>query len=415
MMTLRENCVPQHGRALRQQFPIFSDAPRPLHYLDSAASAQVPESVIDAVSGFDKENRANVHRGVHRLSEAATAAYEAARVDVAGVLGAAPEDIVFTPGCTAALNIAAHGLGRSLEAGDEILVGLAEHHSNLVPWQQAAALAGASVRPIPVDREGRLATERLAHLISNRTRIIAVTHVSNVTGAVTDLAAVVEAASSVGATVVVDGAQRVPHGPIDLPALGVDFYAVSGHKMFGPTGIGVLWGRREKLAALPPFMTGGGMIRQVSFEGTSFAEPPARFEAGTPPIAQAVGLGAAARWMGGLDWPAIEGHIRSLTEQALNLLAGEPGLSLIGPEGLQQRLGVISFVLDHVHTHDVAQTLDEVGVAVRAGHHCAQPLMDHYDIAGCTRLSLAPYNDTDDLDALAEGLALVRRRFGAAA
>ncbi len=398
------------AEAMRAQFPIFAaPAPQPLHYLDSAASSQMPRAVIDAVAAFDSTSRANVHRGVHRLAEAATAAYEGARERIARWLGVAAKEIVFTSGTTAAINLVAHGLGATLAAGDEVVVSTLEHHSNIVPWQLLRERSGIVLKALPANAEGRLDLAALERVVGPRCRLIAVTHTSNVTGAITDVAKIVAAARAVGAKVLLDGAQRMPHGPVDLPALGIDFYAFSGHKMFGPTGIGVLWGRGEVLAAMRPFMGGGEMIRSVSIERTTFADPPTRFEAGTPPITQAVGLGAAVAFAETVDWSAVAQHEMTLTQRLLDGLATIKAVRVIGPPGLQGRAPVVSFVLDGIHPHDVSQVLDARGVAVRGGHHCAQPFMESCGLAGTTRASLALYSNAADIDALIDGLGEAQR------
>jgi cysteine desulfurase/selenocysteine lyase len=398
--------------AIRRQFPILARTVngRPLHYLDNGASAQSPEAVLDAVRTYETTSRANVLRGVHTLAEAATEAYEGARADVARFLNVAADEIVFTGGCTAAINLVAHSYGSLLKPGDEIVLSVLEHHSNIVPWYQLAQRAGLKLRPLPVTDEGRIDVAALPRVVTDRTRLISVAHVSNVTGAVVDVAAIVAAGRAVGAQVMLDGAQRAPHGPLDLPALGVDFYVFAGHKAYGPNGIGALWARPELLEAMPPFMGGGSMIGHVTFDEITWAPPPRRFEAGTPPIGPAIGLGAACRWMMGLDWTAVGGHEMGLTQRLMDGLAEVKGARLIGPAGLQGRLPVISFTLDDVHPHDTAQILDSFGVAVRAGHHCAQPLMDRFDIAGTTRACVAPYNDASDVDALLEGVREAIRR-----
>ena len=397
---------PARFRAL---FPIFQaafDGPA-LHYLDSGASAQVPQHVIDAVAHQDSTARANVKRGVHRLAEAATEAYETARLSAARYLNApSPREVVFTGGTTGAINLVARAFGDTLGEGDEVLLSMLEHHSNIVPWQLLQMRRGIRIAVIPAAPDGRLDLDQLDRLVTPRTRLIAVTHCSNVTGALTDLPRIVDAARSVGARVLVDGAQRAPHGPVDVQALGVDFYAFSGHKAFGPNGIGVLWGRAQLLEAMPPFLGGGEMISHVSFEGSSWAPIPNKFEAGTPPIAPAVGLGAALDWLAGLDWTAILAHELRLTGRILDGLSTIPGCHLLGPAGLQQRLGVVSFALDGLHPHDVCQFVDAThGVALRGGHHCAQPLMESCGLVGTVRASLAPYNDDGDVDALLDGLA----------
>ncbi len=393
---------------LREQFPLLVSDPG-LHYLDSGASSQVPAAVLNAVRTFETTQRANVHRGVHRLAEAATAAYEGARDEIARFFSASREEIVFTSGTTAAINLVAHSFGNGLAPGDEIVISEIEHHSNIVPWQMLRDRRGLVLKALPVTDEGRIDLDALDRVMTKRTRLVAIAHCSNVTGAVVDLARVVAAAKEVGAAVLVDGAQRVPHGPLDIPALGVDFYAFSGHKMYAPHGIGVLWGRRDRLEAMPPFLGGGDMIRRVTLETTEYAPPPARFEAGTPNISGAIGLGAACRWMAGLDWTAIALEELRLTGRLLDGLAKVPDVRVLGPLGLQQRIGVVSFMLGDAHPHDVAQILDRHGVACRGGHHCAQPLMDRFDLMGTTRATIAPYTEAADVDALLVGLDEARR------
>jgi cysteine desulfurase/selenocysteine lyase len=392
---------------LRTEFPILMRPPGapPLHYLDNAATGQMPEAVIDAVAWFDTHSRANVLRGVHQLAERATQAYAEARAAMARYLGVRDADeIVFTSGTTGAINLVARSYGELLTPGDEIVISGIEHHSNLVPWQMLRDRRGVVLRALPVTEEGRLDTQALAQVVTGKCRLIALTHVSNVTGAVTDVPAVVAAAKAVGAKVLLDGAQRAPHGPIDLAALGVDFYAISGHKMFGPTGIGALWARKALLEEMPPLLGGGEMIRTVTLETTSWAEVPHKFEAGTPPITQAVGLGTAAEWLMQLDWPAVSEHEMRLTQLVLDGLSTIKDVRVLGPSGLQQRVGVISFAIDGAHPHDICQILDRRGVALRGGHHCAQPLMERFGLAGTTRASLALYNDDSDVEALIDGL-----------
>ncbi len=396
---------------LRRQFPILGREinGRPLHYLDNAATAQTPQSVLDAVAAHESRHRANVLRSVHALAEEATEAYERARADLATYLNAAsPEEIVFTSGCTGAINLVAHSFGAGLAVGDEIVISQLEHHSNIVPWQLLRDRRGITLKALPATADGRLDTAALEHVVGDRCKLIAVTHASNVTGAETPVHAVVAAARGVGAKVLLDGAQRVPHGPVDVRALGVDFYACSSHKMFGPNGVGALWARAEILADMPPFLGGGEMIHRVTLADTTYAEPPHRFEAGTPPIAQAVGFAAAARWVAGLDNAAVAEHLQRLAGRILDGLAaidrGRGRIRVIGPTGLQERLPVISFDTAGAHPHDICQILDVHGVALRGGHHCAQPLMDFFDITGTTRASLAAYNDEADVDAFLEGL-----------
>ncbi len=396
---------------IRDQFPLLVSDPG-LHYLDSGASSQIPASVLDTVHLFETTQRANVHRGVYRLAEAATAAYEGARDEIARFFSAARDEIVLTSGTTAAINLVAHSFGNGLAAGDEIVISELEHHSNIVPWQMLRDRRGLVLKVLPVTEDGRIDLSALDRVLTKRTRLVALAHCSNVTGAVVDLARVVAAAKSCGAAVLVDGAQRVPHGPLDIPALGVDFYAFSGHKMYAPHGIGVLWGGAERLQAMPPFLGGGDMIRRVTLETTEYAPPPARFEAGTPNISGAIGLGAACRWMTGLDWPAIAQEELRLTGRLLDGLARVSGVRVLGPLGLQQRIGVVSFAMGDTHPHDVAQILDRHGVACRGGHHCAQPLMDRFDLMGTTRATIAPYTEAADIDALLVGLDEARRVLG---
>jgi cysteine desulfurase/selenocysteine lyase len=392
--------------AVRHQFPILSEIidGRPVHYLDNGASAQTPLGVLDAVRSYETTGRANVLRGVHRLAERATELYETARVDVAKFLGVQPMEIVFTGGCTAAINLVAYSYGQLLKRGDRILLSELEHHSNIVPWQLLRQRSGVELDMLPVTTDGQIDLGALPKLLTPKTKLVSLAHVSNVTGALLDVRKVVEAAKSVGAKVMLDGAQRAPHGPLDLTALGIDFYVFAGHKAYGPNGIGVLWAKPELLDAMPPFHGGGSMIGRVTLAETTWAPPPRRFEAGTPPIGPAIGLGAACNWMGALDWTAAHDHEMGLVQGVLDGLQKIDGTQILGPASLQNRYPVVSFMLDGVHPHDVAQTLDSFGVAVRAGHHCAQPLMDRFDLDGTTRVSIAPYNDNSDIDALLTGV-----------
>lgn len=392
--------------AVRRQFPILSEIidGRPIHYLDNGASAQSPLAVLDAVRTYETTGRANVLRGVHRLAERATEAYENARADVARFLGVQPMEIVFTGGCTAAINLVAYSYGQLLKPGDRILLSELEHHSNIVPWQLLRQRSGIELAMLPVTADGRIDLSALPKLLTDKTKLVSLAHVSNVTGALLDVRAVVEAARAVGAKVMLDGAQRAPHGPLDLPVLGIDFYAFAGHKAYGPNGIGALWAKPELLEAMPPFHGGGSMIGRVTLAETTWAPPPRRFEAGTPPIGPAIGLGAACKWMTALDWSATHHHEMALVQRLMDGLQEIDGTRLLGPASLQNRYPVVSFMLDGVHPHDVAQTLDAFGVAVRAGHHCAQPLMDRFDLDGTTRASMAPYNDNEDIDALLAGV-----------
>jgi cysteine desulfurase/selenocysteine lyase len=396
--------------AIKRQFPGVAD-PR-LHYLDNAATAQMPEVVLGALRRFEVEARANVHEGVHRRARAATAAYDEARSRVARFLHAySAGEILFTYGATSSINLAAFSFGALLESGDEILLSVLEHHSNLVPWQKLAERRGVVLRFLPMTADGRLDLDWLESELTDRCRLVALTHCSNVTGAMTDVARVVAAARGVGAKVMLDGAQRAPHGPVDVRRLGVDFYAFSGHKTYGPTGIGVLWGRRELLTAMPPFMTGGQMIDQVTLTDAGFRAPPRRFEAGTPPIAAAVGLGAALDFMQALDWRAIQNHELRLTRRLLDGLATIRGVRVLGPVDTHDRRGVVSFAVEGFSAEEVCHHLDRQGVALRGGYHCAQPLLRAFGVDGAARASLALYNLDGDVDALIAGLEdLMRQR-----
>jgi cysteine desulfurase / selenocysteine lyase len=390
--------------ALKRQFPGLAD-PR-LHYLDNAATAQMPDVVLDALQGFEVEARANVHEGMHTRARAATEAYNLARSSVARFLNAGSDDeVVFTYGTTSSINLLAQSFGDRLRSGDEVLLSVLEHHSNLVPWQQLAARRGVVLRFLPMTAQGRLDLDGLDAELTKRCRLVALTHCSNVTGAVTDVASVVAAARAVGAKVMLDGAQQTPHGPLDLRALGIDFYAFSGHKAYGPTGIGVLWGRRELLETMPPAMTGGQMIESVTLRKATFRAPPRRFEAGTPPIAAAIGLGIALDWMRGLDWDAIRSHERRLTGRLLDGLMIVAGARVLGPLDTRDRRGVVAFAIEGFSAEQICRHLDARGVALRGGHHCAQPLMLVFGVDGAARASLAPYCEDADVDALLDGLA----------
>jgi len=393
---------------IRRQFPVL--AREGLYYLDSAATAQMPQSVIAALQRFGSTLRANVYGGVYELAREALTEYEGARADVARFLGAAsPQEVVFTYGATSALNLLAHSFGERLRAGDEIVFSILEHHSNTLPWRALARRRGLKIRVLPMRPDGRLDLSWLAEFVTPKCKIIALTHCSNVTGALTDVAPIVAAARAVGAAVVLDGAQRAPHGPVDVQKLGIDFYAFSGHKTYGPTGIGVLWGRADLLADMPPFMVGGQMIRRVSLDDAEFADPPRRFEAGTPPIGAAIGLGAAIRWMEGLDWSAVAAQEARLTAQLLDSLADLKCIRVVGPVNNERRRGVVSFTVAGMRSEDVCRALDRYGVALRHGHHCAQPLMIALGIEGTARASLAAYTTAEDVDRLITALAQVAR------
>lgn len=390
---------------LRREFPLLAAQPE-LHYLDSAATGQIHRAALDAVLHHETTSRANVARGTYRLAEAADRAYEQARQTAARFLNAgAADEIVFTSGATAALNLVAHAFGSTLRRGDRVLLSVAEHHSNFVPWQMLRERAGIELDLIPVTAGGELDLVALPQRVTAKTRLVAVTQCSNVTGAWTDVAAVVAAARSVGARVLLDGAQAVQHGPQDVRALGIDFYAFSGHKCFGPGGVGVLWGRADLLAQLPPFLGGGGMIGEVTFANTTWAAPPQRFEAGTPPIAPAVGLAAALEWLMAQDWAQIHAREGELCKRLIAGLQRIPGLHLLGPVASALRAPIVSFDLPGLHPHDICQVLDAHRLALRGGHHCAQPLLAALGVEACTRASIALYNDEADIDALLDGLA----------
>ncbi len=396
--------------AIKREFPSLADSR--LHYLDSAATAQMPEAVFSAMRRFELEARANIHEVVHRLGRAATAAYGEARERVARYLNAhSVDEIIFTYGATSSINLLAFSFGELLKPGDEILLSVLEHHSNLVPWQKLAERRGVVLRFLPATDDGRLELDRLDSELTSRCRLVALTHCSNVTGAITDVARVVAAARSVGAKVMLDGAQRAPHGPLDVSGLGIDFYAFSGHKAFAPTGVGILWGRRDLLGSLPPFMTGGQMIDHVTLTGASFRSPPRRFEAGTPPIAAAVGLGAALDFMQTLDWEAIRNHELRLTRRLLDGFAALPSVRVLGPVETHHRRGVVAFTVEGFSAEDICRHLDGHGVALRGGYHCAQPLFHAFGVDGAARASLAPYSLDADVDALLAGLEpLIRQR-----
>jgi len=398
---------------IRREFPILHQEVwgRPLVYLDSAASSQKPRAVIDAETRFYLEDNANVHRGVHLLSERATQAYEGAREKVRRFLHA-PEsrEVIFVRGATEALNLVAQTFGRQrVGAGDEILLTEMEHHSNIVPWQMLAGEKGARVVAAPVDDRGVLLLDQLERRMGPRTRLLAVTHVSNALGTVNPVREICALAHARGIPVVVDGAQGVHHRRVDVQELGCDFYAFSGHKMYAPTGIGVLWGKREHLEAMPPWQGGGDMILSVSFEKTVFNELPYKFEAGTPHIAGAVGLGAAVDWLSSIDLDGALRHEHGVLEHGTALISRIPGVRLVGTA--PDKEAVLSFLLGDVHPHDIGTVLDREGIAIRTGHHCAQPLMQRYGIAATARASLGLYNTRAEMEALAAGLEKVRRMF----
>jgi cysteine desulfurase/selenocysteine lyase len=398
---------------VRADFPILEQQIRGkrLVYLDSAATSQKPRAVIDAIANYYLEDNANVHRGVHLLSERATEAYEGARGKVKRFINAAHDhEIVFVRGTTEAINLVAQTYGRSrVRAGDEILITAMEHHSNIVPWQLLCEEKGAVLRVAPIDDEGQLLLDELERLIGPRTRLLALTHVSNALGSINPVRRIVEMAHERKVPVLVDGAQAAPHLALDLQALGCDFYAFSGHKLFGPTGIGVLYGKSELLDAMPPWQGGGDMISSVTFEKTTYNKLPYKFEAGTPDIAGAIGLGAAIDYVSALGLSAIAAHEHDLLAYATEALRQVPGLRLIGTA--KEKASVLSFWLGDVHPHDVGTVLDREGIAIRTGHHCAQPLMRRLGVAATVRASLAFYNRREDVDALVSGLHKVLEVF----
>jgi cysteine desulfurase / selenocysteine lyase len=387
---------------------------QPVAYLDSGASAQRVLASIQAVDRYERTHHSNVHRGAHTMSAEATAAFEGARATVADHIGAADRrEVIFVRNATEAINLVARAWGdANVGEGDRIVLTEMEHHSNVVPWQQLAERTGAEIDWVPVTPEGLLDMEALATLLERGPKLVAVTHVSNVLGTENPLAEISRLAHEAGALVLADGAQAAPKLPLDVVALGVDFYAITGHKLYAPTGIGALWGRLELLRAMPPFLGGGSMIRKVTTAGTTYADPPARFEAGTPAIAQAIGMASALRWLGALDMEAVLAHERQVADYTLQRLAEVPGLRVFGPARGPQRIGPVSFELEGVHAHDVSEILDRHGVAVRAGHHCAQPLMERLGVPATARASFAVHTVPEEIDRLVEGLHDARKVFG---
>jgi len=401
---------------VRQHFPLLQRSVdgKPLVYLDSAATSQKPRVVLEALQRYYEEYNANVHRGLYRIAEQATLAYEEARAKVAAFVGGRPEELVFTRGTTEAINLVAYAWGDAyVRPGDEILVTEMEHHSNLVPWQLLAQRRGARLRVLRVRPEdGTLDLDSLDQLLTERTRMVAVTHQSNVVGTINPVRHIADRAHAVGAVVLVDGAQSVPHMPVRVDELGCDFLAFSGHKMCGPTGIGALWGRRELLDSMPPFHGGGEMIERVDLERSTYKDPPHRFEAGTPNIADAIALGVAVDFLRSVGMEAVREHEKALVRYALAQLAEVAGVRVYGPTDPERRGGAVAFTLEGVHPHDVAQVLDGEGVCVRAGHHCAQPLHRALGVAATARASVYLYNTPEDVDALVRGLERVRSFFG---
>lgn len=398
--------------AARQDFPILQQTigKNPLVYLDSAASSQKPNCVIDAMSAYYHSNNANVHRGAHTLGDRATADFEGARDKVQAFLNAKErEEIIWTKGTTEAMNLVAHGLGSQLNQGDEIIVTRMEHHANIVPWQMLAERTGAIVRVLEITESGDLALEQLDNLLNAQTKVLACTHVSNVLGTVNPVKEIIAKAKAFGAVTVIDGAQATPHFTVDVQDLDCDFYAFSSHKVFGPTGIGAVYGKREKLEALPPYQGGGEMIERVSFEGTTYNKLPYKFEAGTPAIGEAVGLGAAIDYMESLDRSALEEHENNLMTHAASLVTEIEGMSIIGTAA--QKVPVMSFKIEELHPSDIGMLLDQQGIGIRTGHHCAMPLMEFYGLPGSARASFAFYNTHDEVDQLFNALKKIQRMF----
>jgi cysteine desulfurase/selenocysteine lyase len=406
--------IPFNVATVRGEFPILQyPVERPVVFLDSASSSQKPTAVIAALDHYYRHTNANVHRGVYQLSEQATLAFEQARQKVARFINASSaREIIFTRNTTEAINLVAQAWGgANLRAGDVILISQMEHHSNIVPWQLIAQRTGALLRAIPIDGQGRLVLDDLDRLLVG-VKMVAVTHQSNVLGTINPVAELARRAHAVGALMLVDGAQSVPHMPVDVQALGIDFMAFSGHKMLAPTGVGVLWGRKALLDAMPPFMGGGSMIKTVTIETTTYADIPARFEAGTPMIGEAIALGAAVDYLTHLGMEAVAAHEHSLAHYLLERLSDVPGLTWYGPPVGPDRAAMAAFSMVGVHPHDIAQILDSEGVAVRAGHHCTQPLHVALDLPSTVRASCYVYNDTSDIDRLVVGLAKVTKLFG---
>jgi cysteine desulfurase/selenocysteine lyase len=412
--------------AIRADFPILGRAVRGGHqliYLDSGATSQKPRQVLDAERDFYTMHNSAAHRGAHLLAEEATDAYEGSRVRIAQFIGADPGEIIFTKSATEALNLVAYAMSNASTAGpeaerfrvgpgDEVLITEMEHHANLVPWQQLCQRTGATLRWFSVTPEGRLDLSNIDELINDRTKVVAITHQSNVTGTIPPVGEIARRAHARGALVVADGAQSVPHQQVDVSDFGPDFLAFSAHKMLGPSGIGVLWGRRELLEAMPPYVSGGSMIEVVHMERTTFLPPPERFEAGVPPTAQAVGLAAACDYLDGLGMANVVAHEEALTSRGLELLSANPGVRILGPLSTEDRGGALSFVVDGIHPHDVGQVLDELGIAVRTGHHCAWPLHRALGAQASTRATFYVYNTHDEVDALADGIRQAQKFFG---
>jgi cysteine desulfurase / selenocysteine lyase len=411
---MKESTVALDVERIRKDFPILHQEVhgRPLVYLDSAATSQKPQVVLDALADYYARDNANVHRGVHLLSERATEAYEGARARIQRFLNAAhPSEIVFVRGTTEGINLVAQTYGRrTVGPGDEVVITALEHHSNIVPWQMLCEETDATLRVVPIDDAGEVDVDAYERLLGERTRLVAVAHVSNALGTIVPVKRMIEAAHRRGIAVLVDGAQAAPHLRVDVQDLDCDFYTFSGHKTYGPTGIGVLYGKTALLEAMPPYQGGGDMIKSVSFEKTVYNDLPYKFEAGTPNIAGAIGLGSALEYLDGLGLDRVAAHEHALLVHGTERLSALPGLRLVGTA--REKASVLSFLVDGVHAHDVGSILDREGIAVRTGHHCAMPVMTRFGIAATARASLAVYNTREDIDALVEGLAKVREIFG---
>jgi cysteine desulfurase/selenocysteine lyase len=407
--------------SIKRDFPILSRKIREtnrLVYLDSGATSQKPNAVLDAERDFYVHHNAAAHRGAHQLAEEATELYEGARQKVASFIGAEVDEVIFTKSATESINAIAYSMGNAdsrsrfyIAPGDRIVVSEMEHHANLIPWQELAKRTGAELVWFKVTDDGRLDLSNMDELINSKTKIVALTHQSNVLGTINPLDRIVKRTHDVGALFVLDACQSVPHYEVNVKSLGIDFIAFSGHKMLGPTGVGILWGRKELLDEMPPFLTGGSMIETVTMESATYLDAPKRFEAGVPNMAQAVGLGAAVDYLSRIGLPVIHEHETTLTEAALKGLQTIQGLTIIGPTDMTLRGGVLSFSIDGIHPHDLGQALDSYGIAVRTGHHCAWPLMKRFKTVATTRASFYLYNDLDDVNALVEGVERARKYF----
>lgn len=407
--------------SIKRDFPILSRKIREnnrLVYLDSGATSQKPNLVLDAERDFYTQHNAAVHRGAHQLAEEATELYEGARAKVAAFIGAESDEIIFTKSATESINAIAYSMGNALSGsrfhishGDRIVVSEMEHHANLIPWQELAKRTGAELVWFKVTDEGRLDLSTMSDLINTRTKVVALTHQSNVLGTINPLDELVKRTHEVGALFVLDACQSVPHYQVNVKSLDIDFIAFSGHKMLGPTGVGILWGRKELLDAMPPFLTGGSMIETVTMESATYLDAPKRFEAGVPNMAQAVGLGAAVDYLSSIGLDSIHQHETSLTQSAISGLQSIKGLTIIGPTDMHMRGGVVSFAIEGIHPHDLGQALDSYGIAVRTGHHCAWPLMKRFKTVATTRASFYLYNDLDDITALVDGVERARKYF----